>query len=361
MTAADRPRRFLPRGEGLGQALVGAAVICLGLLLACVVLSTVFGIRERVIVTMLISLVAVVGIGTFSGNSGVLSFGHVLFIGLGAYVSGLLTVPTSIKATALPELPSWLANLAWSPELAFVVSIAVVCVFAVVIGIPVVRLPRGTGGIATLGLLILVHATLLGATDFTRGAQTFYAVPPFTTLPIAAFVAVVAIVVARVFRESVFGLGLRASHDDEMASSAMGVDIARMRLVAWTISAGMACASGVLLGHYLGAFSPKEFYFTTTFTLLAMLIVGGMRTVSGAVAGTVLVSLILELARQAESGLDLGPVSIPSITGLTTLALGATLLAVMYTKADGLFGHRELDEMVRTRLTRRRARGDTRA
>jgi branched-chain amino acid transport system permease protein len=344
--------------EGIARSLTGAAVICAALFVACAALSAVFGIRERAIVTMLISLVAVVGIGTFSGNSGVLSFGHALFIGLGAYVSGLLTVPGAVKETALPELPSWLMQASMTPGLALVVTVVVVCAFSVLAAVPVVRLPRGTGGIATLGLLILVHATLLGATDFTRGAQTFYGVPPFTTFPIAAGVAVVAIVLARVFRESVFGLGLRASHDDEMAARAMGVDIVRLRLVAWTLSAGMAAASGVLLGHYLGAFSPKEFYFTTTFTLLAMLIVGGMRTVSGAVAGTVLVSLILELARQAEPGFQLGPLSTPSVTGLTTLALGVTLLAVMYTKADGLFGHRELDELLARALRRRKTRGD---
>jgi branched-chain amino acid transport system permease protein len=344
--------------QGLGRSLAGATVISIALFGACAILSLVFGIRERVIVTMLISLIAVVGIGTFSGNSGVLSFGHALFIGVGAYVSGLLTVPSAIKASALPELPAWLADLELAPGVALVVTVLVVCCFGVLTAIPVVRLPRGTGAIATLGLLILVHATLLGATDFTRGAQTFYGVPPFTTFGIAAGVAVLAIVLARVFRESVYGLGLRASHDDEMAAGAMGVDIVRMRLVAWTISAGMAGASGVLLGHYLGAFSPKEFYFTSTFTLLAMLIVGGMRTVSGAVAGTVLVSLILELARQAEPGIDFGSFSTPSVTGLTTLALGVTLLAVMYTKADGLFGHRELDELLRARLRRARRGAD---
>jgi branched-chain amino acid transport system permease protein len=344
--------------EGLAQALSGSALICIALLIACVLLSTVLGIGERVIVTMLISLVAVVGIGTFSGNSGVLSFGHSLFIGLGAYIAGLLTVPTAVKQSALPALPSWLMKVQWSPWLALVVTVLLVCGVGLITAIPVVRLPRGTGSIATLGLLILVHAILLGATDFTRGAQTFYGIPPFTTYAIAAGVAVVAIVLARVFRESVYGLGLRASHDDEMAAGAMGVDIARMRVIAWTLSAGMAGASGVLLGHYLGAFSPKEFYFTSTFTLLAMLIVGGMRTVSGAVAGTVLVSVILELARQAEPGVNLGLFSTPSMTGLTTLALGVTLLAVMYTKADGLFGHRELDELVRTAFGRRRAHGD---
>lgn len=342
------------RADSIRRPLYGTVVLWAVLAAACGVLFFGLDFSERVLVTMLIYLVAVVGIGVFSG-SGVISFGHVMFMGLAAYCSGLLTTAVSVKETALPDLSGWLMNAEVSPAVGIAISVAFVSGVALIVGVPIVRLPRNTASIATLGLLIVVNAVLLGAADLTRGAQTFYGVPPFTTLPIAAAFGAAAILVARLFRESRWGLGLRAANDDELAAGAMGVNIAHVRLIAWVISGALVGASGALLGHYLGAFSPKEFYFGTTFVLLAMLIVGGIRTVTGAAIGALVVSVLLEWARRLEPGVTIGPIHTPEISGLSTLALGAALLVVMYRRPLGLFGQFELDEVIRRLRIRRQA------
>jgi len=328
-----------------GALLVAAPLLALGLVVWLFLDPT----YERVTIIFLINLIAVVGTGVYTGNTGVLSFGHVAFMGLGAYAAGLLTVKPQVKNIALPELPELLASAHMDLLPALLVALVLVALIALVMGLPISRLGGAAGAIATLGILVIVHVVLNGATDFTRGSQTFYGVPRSTTLPLALAVALVVVVVARLFRESVYGLQLRASREDELAARAMGVDVPRRRLAAWVLSAVLLAAAGVLFGHFLGAFSPKDFYFTLMFSVLAMLIVGGMTTVSGAVVGTALVMVLIEGLRRLETGPVVGPVDLPQIFGLTEVGLAAAILAVMYRRPEGLLGYLELDELLALR------------
>ena len=108
------------------------------------------------------------------------------------------------------------------------------------------------------------------------------------------------------------------------------------------------------LATFLGAFSVKKFYFVDTFALLAMLIVGGMATVSGALAGAVLITLVTEFLRRIESGVDVFGYQTPNLFGTTQIGIGLIILLVMYKRAGGLFDRLEWDEIVLPRLSRRR-------
>ena len=92
--------------------------------------------------------------------------------------------------------------------------------------------------IATLGLLLIVHGIIIGASDFTRGSNAFLGVPRMTGIWTALAIAVPAVFVARWFRDSRFGGQLRASREDETAARSIGIDVVRRRLLAWTLSAG---------------------------------------------------------------------------------------------------------------------------
>jgi branched-chain amino acid transport system permease protein len=304
---------------------------------------------------LLISVVAVVGLGVFVGNSGILSFGHVGFVALGAYASGLLTLPPSIKETALPELPAWLARVSLPFPLALVVALVVVLVVALIFGVAITRPSGYAAAIATLGVLVVVRSMLIGLESFTRGSQTFYGVPPETTFMIALVCALAAIGIARLFRESSHGLQLRAARDDELAARASGVNVARLRLEAWLLSALLAGLAGVLLAHLITAFSPRQFFLPLTLTYLVMLIIGGAGTVSGATAGSVLVMLISEGLRGAESGFSIGPIEFPQFFGLAQVVLAVGMLVVLRVRPAGLIGGREPDEMLIDRLIRRRS------
>jgi branched-chain amino acid transport system permease protein len=339
--------------------LLGGLLLCLPLLLFAVLFSQFGGASlQRTYTLFLINLIAVLGLGVFSGNSGILSFGHVAFIGLGAYLSGILTLPLETKASTLPHLPAFLASVEWGLPPALIVTMIAVGLFGAVIGLPIARMGGAAAVIATLGLLMIVHGIIIGASDFTRGSNAFLGVPRLTGIWTALLVAVPVLLAARAFRDSKTGGQLRASREDETAARAIGVNVVKRRLLAWALSAGIAAAAGVLLAHFLGAFSPSKFYFDDTLTLLTMLIVGGMTTVSGAVLGTVAVTLTIEILRRVESGVDLFGYQTPEIFGMTEAGLCLLILFVMYKRPAGLFGRLELGE---TWFGRRVARSQTTA
>ena len=327
------------------ETVVGILVTSLPLLLAAIVASLFFpGSGERLVTLFMINVIAVLGIGIYAGNSGIVSFGHVGFMAIGAYASGLLTINPIVQKTALPHLPDWLAGIGMPFLPALAIALLIVAAVAVLIGVPVARLGGSSASIATLGFLVIVHVVLVASGDFTRGSQTFFGIPRAVDLWVALPFAIAAVAIARAYRDSSAGLKLRASREDEIASTAVGVNVRLHRFVAWVVGAVLAGAAGALLAHFLGAFSPKDFYFNLTFVLLAMLILGGITTVSGAVGGTAVIMVIIELLRKLEGGVDLGAIALPTVFGLTDIGIGIAILVVMYRLRDGLFGVRELDE-----------------
>jgi branched-chain amino acid transport system permease protein len=324
------------------------------LVAAAVIAASIGGSIERTLIVFFISLIAVLGMGVYSGNSGILSFGHLAFMGIAAYLSGILTMPVAMKKVTLANAPDFLANAHLDFFSATVVTVIFVMVVALVVGIVISRLDGSSATIATLGLLVIVHGIIIGAREITRGSQSFFGVPRWTDITVAAGCAVLAIVIARLFKDSVFGLKLRASRDDHLAAGAMGVNVRMQRLISWVISAGLVAIAGVLLGHFLGAFSVKKFYFVDTFALLAMLIVGGMATVSGAMAGAVLITLVSELLRRIEGGIDVFGFQTPALFGTTQIGIGLIILLVMYKRAGGLLDRLEWDEILLPRLAGRK-------
>lgn len=328
----------IPAKSWVSAALLVALTVALAL-----AVSLAFGNTGNNIATLvLLQITAVLALAVFSGNSGIVSFGHSAFMGIGAYLAGVLTMPKGVQASALPHLPQWLQG----HELALAAALLAVAAAGLAVGylsgIPLSRLSAGSAAIGTLAFLIIIHVTLIGARDFTRGSQTFYGVPRLTTLTVALTAAAVFILTARLLRDAPLGLKLRASRENEVAASASGVNVRGVRHAGWTLSIVMATIAGALYGHFLGAFSPKDFYFDLTFTLVSMLIVGGMLTVTGAIAGAILIAAIIQILRLAETGVDLGFMTIPGIFGLPQLGMGVALLLTIWRRPLGLVGLKEL-------------------
>ncbi|MEM8789241.1 MAG: branched-chain amino acid ABC transporter ATP-binding protein/permease [Pseudomonadota bacterium] len=327
--------------KSLVEALLLAAVLSAGVAL----LALVMGLSGARLGTFFaVNVCAVVSFQVFSGNSGVVSFGHAAFMGIAAYISAWMTMPGVILGTALPNLPAGLGGYELPLLPALVVVALVVAVFALVTGLGVSRLSGASGAIATLGLLIVVYSVLAAAVDFTRGNQAFYGVPRHTDVYVATAAAALFIIAARLFRESRWGLTLRAVRDDEDAAAALGIWPYKARFVAWVVSATMAGIAGALYGHSLGAFSPRDFYLATTFGFVAMLILGGMGTVTGAVGGVALVMGLREVLRRFEGGATIGGIELPELFGLQVLGVSIAILVVLKFRPQGLCGPRELGE-----------------
>ncbi len=298
---------------------------------------------QRVVTYAAIMLTAVLGLQIFSGNTGIVSFGHAAFLGLGAYATGILTMPAALQKSTLRDLPPFLAGY----ELPFLAALGIVLVLAVLIGIvtgtPLLRLSGSSASIATLALLIIVYTLLVAGREITRGSQPFYGVPRNVGLWTAIAMASLSLVAARLFRETPFGLAARAAANDERGAAAVGVDNRTVRLSAWVLSVVVVMAAGAVMAQFLGAFSPRDFYFDLGFTMLAMLIVGGMNSTLGALAGVAVTIVVIEVIRRFEGGGTVFGIELPVLFGLTQGALAIAMIAIIWRRPDGLFGKRELN------------------
>lgn len=298
---------------------------------------------QRVVVHSVIILTAVLGLQIFSGNTGIVSFGHSGFLGIAAYTIGILTMPAALQATSLKQLPYFLAGY----QLPFFEAFAVVLLLGVLVGIvtgmPLLRLSGSSASIATLALLIIIYTLLAASRGITRGSQPFYGVPQDVGLWTAGIVGAASILVARLFRETSFGLGARAAADDERGANAVGVDRGAVRLVSWVVGVVVAFAAGAMLAQVLGAFSPKDFYFELGFTMLAMLILGGMNSSIGALAGVVLTTVLIEVVRRTEGGGIVLGMTVPPLFGLTQAVLAIAMIAIIWRRPEGLLGKGELN------------------
>jgi branched-chain amino acid transport system permease protein len=330
---------LINRYPALRDAALLAGVVAGGVVLVMLA----FGLPgERAATIFCVNLCAVLALQVFSGHSGIVSFGHTAFMGVGAYVSAWMTMPPAMLRTSLPNLPDMLAGYELPLAAALIVVALAGAALAVVSGLPIARLNGASSAIATLGFLIIVYSVLAAARDFTRGNQAFYGVPRVTDIWVATGFAVGFVILARLFRDSRIGLCLRAVRDNEPAATASGINPMRMRFAAWVLSGALAAVAGALYGHMLGAFTPKDFHFDLGFGLIAMLIVGGLRTISGAVGGVALIMTLQEVLQRFEGGFALGPVTVPEIFGLPIVGVSLAILATLLFRPDGLFGRHEL-------------------
>jgi branched-chain amino acid transport system permease protein len=317
----------------LSSALI-SAILAAGVL---VVYNTSTAVTQNVVMIFLINLVVVIGLQTFTGNSGVVSFGHVGFMAIGAYVTAIVTSAPAIKESLIPDAPNFLvqAELSFVPAIA--IAVAVTSAIALPIGFVFARLSGAAAAIATLAWLVIARTVIANWDRITAGTFTFYGIPNYTTLGWALGLAILAITVARLFRESGLGLSLRAASDDPLVARAVGVSVTSARLAAWVLSAAIAGLGGVLYAHFVLALAPTAFYFELTFIILVMLIVGG-RSVSAAVLGAAVISVISELLRRTESA--------TGRFGTSTLVLASIFIAMMILRSEGLLGRWELDQLL---------------
>ena len=296
----------------------------------------------RVLTVTCINALLVASMAPANGMTGVFSLGHVGFVGAGAYVAGIVALPVAAKASLLPDLPAWLASWSLGFLPATLLAGTAAAALAALVGAPLLRLSGHFVSVATLGFLVIVHEILINADALTRGARTFTGVPTDTSLPWALGWLIAGLFILARIAASPTGRAWRAVREDVLAARAIGIDTQPTRLSAFVIGAFLAGCGGALYAHYLGSFSPKSFFFAYTFTLISMLVIGGMGSLSGAVLGTVVVTALSEILRNVERGMDLGVFTIPPLFGASQIALGLLFIAIMILRPEGLLGAREI-------------------
>lgn len=299
----------------------------------------------------LISAAIVVALYVFVGNSGVVSFGQIGFFIVGAYAAGELTVPADAKLSVLPNVFSVVRDHTVGNAESLVLAAAIGGIFALLVGVPLMRLSGLAAGIATFAVLEITHNIVRNWEKIGPGPLALSTVPETTDLWQATIGAIAVVCAAFAYQRSPLGRKLRASREDPAAAQAAGIDIHRQRLWAFALSGALTGFAGGLYVHSRGVINVQDVYLELTFLSLAMLVVGGVRSLWGAVVGAVVVSGVDSFLGDAEEG-EIGWLEAPAGTRL--VAVAAFMAIVLIFLPNGLTRGREFS--LPRRLRRRRFR-----
>ena len=301
---------------------------------------------QGTVTLILCNLIVVLGLQVFVGNSGVYSFGQLGFATAGAYVAALLTLPPAFALLQTPGLPSFIADAQLGALPATLIAAAIAGLLAMAVGLPLMRTSTLAIPISTFAFLVVVYNVMANWDRVTGGSSGLVSIPTTTGVGSAGLWAAAAAVLALAFKWSASGYRLQATREDEVAARSIGIGVMRERLIAFGISGVLCGVGGALAVHQSGVLNPTTFYFGATVTTMTMLVVGGARSVLGAVVGAIAIATVNEILRGVENGADLfGAISVGAAPGLAAIGLGLILLATMIAMPTGLSGGREAGEL----------------
>ena len=342
-------------GLALFGLFLGAGLLYQGLL----------GGHERLVTLALIDAVLVLGIQIYVGNTGVLSFGHIGFGAVAGYAFALMAISPVEKAKRIADAPFGLTDVHLSPWTSLAVAVAVVLVVAVVVGIGLARSGAESGAVSatviTLALLFVTHEVARNRPDLTGGDRAGLSFRIGGTLDsrIPLYVALLgAILIALLYARSRGGRLAMAAREDDLAARAMGVNPLVQQMAALLLSVAVVAVGAGLRVYERGSILPRDFFFNLTLVTLVMLIVGGRRSVSGALLGVGVITAGRELARRMGQdgfeffgiGLDGAPLDWIFRENLKTVFLGVAMLGFMIWRPSGLLDDWDLDRWLHARL-----------
>lgn len=322
------------------HTLPGATMI-VGLIMVVIVLA-VAGTGDRVLLQTVIEaeirLILVISLFMFTGNSGVVSFVHVGFMMLGAYVTAWLTMDQSMKSLFLPGLPSLLAETSLSLPFALTAGCLVAGLAALASGLVICRLSGIGASIASFALFMALYALFRQASGWTAGQSSLVGLPVRLDAMTGLAGVAIAVVVASIHERSNWGLTLRASREDEVAARSCAVEVESRRLAAFVLSACIAGLAGGLYSQFLGLLTVDMFYLDATFIALAMLMIGGWGSLAGAMTGSIAVSIAIFGFERLEKGIDVAGNRLAFAPGMAEVAIGLAMIVFLIWRPQGLLG-----------------------
>ena len=331
------------------------------------------------------SLVAV-SMNLLNGFTGLFSLGQAGFMLLGAYTYAILTVPLSVKDQvyylyggsavkfSLPDLfwgifgssgAGYAIGLVLAVLIALILAGLVAAGFAYLIGLPVLRLKSDYLAIATLGFAEILRAIFqwqkLG--PVTNGANMIKSFPIFssfniksngaTVLYLSTFVpfliAIICIVLIVLLVNSTYGRAFKAIRDDEVAAEAMGINLAKHKMLSFVVSSFFAGVGGALFAMYVSNAQAKVYTTTMTYEILLIVVIGGIGSISGSCIATFLYVACSEWWLRfldKETVLD-GGFQVPLLrNGFRMVVFSVIIMIVVLFFRKGILGDRELPEVI---------------
>lgn len=319
-------------------------ILLIAILVVFTLLVTFLGDKSlaRMAAQTLIRVTFVVGLWIFVGNSGIVSFGHAGYMAIGAYCSAWLTLRPQMKGMFLPDLWPFLATAEWHVFPAAVVSGLLAAFIALLSGAAILRLSGIAASIATFAFLAIVYTVYSSWEGVTGATSSVVGLSRYADQWVTLGWASATVLAAAWYANSASGLALRASREDEVAADASGINMYRHRLISLVVSAFFTGVAGALFGHSLGVLNPNSFYLGVTFITLAMLVVGGIGSLTGAVTGVLVLSIIIETLVRMERGVTIGEATLALPTGAQEIIIGVIMILVLILRPAGLTGGRDI-------------------
>ena len=329
---------------------------------------------------------AAVSMNLLNGYTGLFSLGHAGFMLIGAYTYAIFTIPSSARDTVYQyfdaairiSFPEVLSNAIGPVGTALGVLAAVILAgllaafFAYLIGLPVLRLKSDYLAIATLGFAEIIRAIFqwqkLGpVTNGSNLLKSFARTSKFklevagSKLVLSTFVpvliATVSIIIIVKLVNSTYGRAFKAIRDDEVAAEAMGINLAKHKMISFTVSSFFAGVAGAMMAMVLSIAQASNFKSAMTYEILLMVVLGGIGSISGSVIGSFLFVAASEWwLRGLDSGTFLG-INAPGVfrNGFRLVIFSVIIMIVVLFFRKGIMGEKELSDLLWNR--KKKAKG----
>ena len=294
--------------------------------------------QARLLVFIAINIILATSLNLINGFTGQFSIGHAGFMAVGAYSSAYFTVTYGKGIeTALGGLGETAASSVVL-IIAIVIGALVAAVMGLIVGIPSLRLKGDYLAIVTLGFAEIIRIVILNIDSV--GGATGYQVPGYANFLWIGIFAVITVVVIHNIVKSDTGRALISIREDELAAEAMGVNTTRYKVTSFVIGSAFAGIAGVLFAHYNKFLSTNDFQFIKSFEIIIMIVIGGMGSITGAILGAIIVTLLPELLRGLPD-IQVGATTL-KFADLRLVIFALILILTMILRPQGILGTMEI-------------------
>lgn len=304
---------------------------------------------NRIIVFVGINVTLAVSLNIINGHAGQFSLGHAGFMAIGAYTSAFLTV--HYFSAIVERFPAESTQrFMWQNALLLVAILAGAAMSAIagyLVGLPSLRLRGDYLAIVTLGFGEIIRVLILNI-ESIGAARGFSGIPSWSNFFWVYFFCAITIVISNRLIHSSVGRAFLAVREDQIAAEAMGVDTTRYKVKAFVIGSALAGVAGALFAHYMIYLNPAMFTFIKSFEVVAMVVLGGLGSISGSIIAAIVLTFLPEGLRYAKQVLPEGVLD----RDPRMVIYSITLIILMLTRPQGLFGRRELWELLPRRKDR---------
>jgi branched-chain amino acid transport system permease protein len=299
----------------------------------------------QIIVLCGINIVLAVSLNLINGFTGQFSIGHAGFMAIGAYGSAMFSLHVGKGWVA--ALTGFGMPLLVAQGAALLVGLLLGGLLAAIagyfVGLPSLRLRGDYLAIVTLGFGEIIRVIIINV-DAVGAAQGLPGIPQWTNLFWIGLFVVAVIVMSRRLAHSTHGRALFAIRDDEVAAEALGVNTTAYKVLAFVIGAFFAGVAGGLSAHFVSYLNPSSFTFLRSIEIVAMVVLGGLGSVTGATLAAIVLTVLPEALRSA--------------LAYRMVIYALMLIVLMITRPQGLLGNREFSwKGIRDWFSRRQRAG----